>query len=99
MRRDVVLGADVGTSGLKLVALGVDGTVVAEAESGYEPQAPLPGWAQCDVRTWRRRLHVTLADMAAALAGTRVHALGLSGQMHGAVLIDAGGQALGPALL
>ena len=99
MPRDVVLGADVGTSGLKLVALDAGGEVVAEAESDYEPDRPRPGWAQSDVRTWRRRLEVTLARISPSLAGTRVRALGLSGQMHGAVLVDAGGRALGPALL
>jgi len=99
MSRDVVLGADVGTSGLKLVALGVDGAVVAEAESGYQPESPRPGWAQSEVGTWRRRLDVTMAEIATALAGARVRALGLSGQMHGAVLTDACGRPLGPALL
>jgi len=99
MSREIVLGADVGTSGLKLVALDTAGAVVAEAESGYRPESPRPGWAQSDVGTWRRRLDVTMAEIAPALAGARVRGLGLSGQMHGAVLVDAGGRPLGPALL
>lgn len=96
---DVLLGADLGTSGLKLVALGLDGSVVAEVEAGYAVQRPHPGWAQIEVPTWRRALDDALAQVDAALSGIRVRALGLSGQMHGAVLVDADGVALAPALL
>jgi xylulokinase len=96
--RDVVLGADLGTSGLKVVALGDDGAVVAEAEAGYEPDRPRPGWAQSDVGTWLRALGTAL-DGLGPLPGARVRGLGLSGQMHGAVLVDERGAALAPALL
>jgi xylulokinase len=97
--REVVLGADVGTSGLKLVALDPAGTVVAEAESDYEPDRPRPGWAQSDVGTWVRALDDALRAVAGRLPGTRVRGLGLSGQMHGAVLVDAAGRPVAPALL
>jgi xylulokinase len=96
---DVLLGADLGTSGLKLVALDEAGAVVAEAEAGYEVDRPGPGRAETDVRVWRRALDQTLAAVASDLAGNRVRALGFAGQMHGAVLVDAKGAALRPALL
>ena len=96
---DVLLGADLGTSGLKLVALDEQGATVAEAERGYEPVRPQPGWAESDVATWRAALGEALAALTPALTGRRVRALGLSGQMHGAVLVDAGGTALRPAVL
>ncbi|WP_369139895.1 FGGY family carbohydrate kinase [Modestobacter versicolor] len=95
----VVLGADLGTSGLKAVALDAGGTVVAEAEAGYPVDRPRPGWAQTEVAVWRRALDDALAALTGQLAGRPVAALGLSGQMHGAVLVDAAGSALGPALL
>ncbi|MPQ99879.1 carbohydrate kinase [Modestobacter sp. I12A-02628] len=97
--RDVVLGADLGTSGLKLAALDGDGAVVAEAEVGYDVDTPAPGWAQTEVATWRAALDRALAEVAPALTGHRVAGLGLSGQMHGAVLVDDAGTALAPALL
>ncbi|MGY1604318.1 FGGY family carbohydrate kinase [Geodermatophilus sp. SYSU D00815] len=93
-----MLGADVGTSGLKVVALAADGTVVAEAEAGYEPDRPQPGWAQNDVGTWAGALEEGLGRLDLP-AGARVLGLGLSGQMHGAVLVDRAGAALTPALL
>jgi xylulokinase len=95
---DVLLGADLGTSALKLVALDGAGAVVTEAESAYSYDAPRPGWAQVEVAVWRRAFDEALAALALP-AGSRVRGLGFSGQMHGAVLLDADGAAVHPALL
>jgi xylulokinase len=95
----VVLGADLGTSGLKLAALDPDGAVVAESEAGYPVDRPQPGWAQTEVAVWRAALDDALAALAGSLGDRPVAALGLSGQMHGAVLVDEAGAALAPALL
>ncbi|MFW3171061.1 xylulokinase [Geodermatophilus sp. CPCC 206100] len=95
----VLLGADVGTSGLKLVALDQAGRVVAEGEAGYDLDRPQPGWAETHPVVWRRALDDALAQVTPALAGRRVAGLGLSGQMHGTVLVDAAGAALAPAVL
>ena len=99
MPEDVLLGADLGTSGLKLLALDRAGRVVAEAERGYPVDRSAPDRAETEVRVWRHAFDEALAAVAPALAGVRVLALGLSGQMHGAVLVDADGRALRPALL
>lgn len=96
---DLLLGVDLGTSGLKVVALDDAGTTVAEAERAYELHRPRPAWAESDVATWRAALGEALAELAPALGGRRVRALGLAGQMHGAVLVDGTGTALRPALL
>ncbi|MGY1833726.1 FGGY family carbohydrate kinase [Blastococcus sp. SYSU DS0510] len=95
----VFLGADLGTSGLKLVALDDGGAVVAEAESPYGYDRPAPDRAEIDVAVWRRALDRALADLAPALGGARVRALGLSGQMHGTVLVDAASAPVRPAVL
>ena len=99
MPDDVLLGADLGTSGLKLVALDPSGQVVAETERGYPVDRPAPDRAETDVATWRHAFDEALAAVAPALAGSRVRALGIAGQMHGAVLVDDAGRALRPALL
>ncbi len=96
---DILLGADLGTSGLKLVALDGAGAVVAEAESGYPVERPAPDRAEGDVGAWRRAFDEALAGVLAGLDGAPIRAVGLSGQMHGAVLVDAGGKVLRPALL
>jgi xylulokinase len=96
---DVLLGADLGTSGLKLVALDTAGGVVAGAECAYSVDRPAPARAEIDVRTWRAAFDDALAALVPQLAGARVRALGISGQMHGAVLVDDHGVALRPAVL
>jgi xylulokinase len=95
----VFLGADLGTSGLKLVALDGAGAVVAEAERAYAYDSPAPGRAEIDLRVWRTAFDAVTAELVAALDGRPVRALGLSGQMHGVVLVDAAGRPLRPALL
>ncbi|ADB76764.1 xylulose kinase [Geodermatophilus obscurus DSM 43160] len=95
----VLLGADLGTSGVKVVALDPSGAVLGEGESGYEVDRPRPGWAQTDPAVWRRALDDVLVQLAPALTGRRVAGLGLSGQMHGTVLVDDTGIPLGPAVL
>ncbi|MGY1693395.1 MULTISPECIES: FGGY family carbohydrate kinase [unclassified Geodermatophilus] len=95
----VLLGADLGTSGLKLVALGEDGRLVAEAEAGYPVEQPHEGWAECAVGTWRAAFDDALARLLPLLGGRPVAGLGLAGQMHGTVLVDDGGTALAPAVL
>ncbi|MGY1653018.1 FGGY family carbohydrate kinase [Geodermatophilus sp. SYSU D01119] len=96
---DLLLGADLGTSGLKLAALDTAGSTVAEAEVGYAVDSPEPGWAETAVATWRTALDDALDQLAPSLAGHAVRGLGLSGQMHGVVLVDDDGAALAPALL
>ncbi|WP_138760585.1 FGGY family carbohydrate kinase [Modestobacter altitudinis] len=95
----VVVGVDLGTSGLKLAALDADGAVVAESEADYPVDRPQPGWAQTDVAVWRTALDDAVAALTGRLGDRPVAAVGLSGQMHGAVLVDAAGTALAPAVL
>ncbi|HET6392329.1 MAG TPA: FGGY family carbohydrate kinase [Blastococcus sp.] len=99
MGGEVLLGADLGTSGLKVVALDLAGIVVAEAEQAYAYGRPAPGWAEIDVATWCTALDVALEALAAQLGDARVLGFGFSGQMHGAVLVGDDGTALRPALL
>jgi xylulokinase len=96
---DVLLGADLGTSGLKLVALDLAGAVVAEAESSYPVHRPAPDRAEGDVGEWRRAFDDALATLLPRIPGATVRALGIAGQMHGAVLVGADGVPLRPPLL
>ena len=95
----VFLGADLGTSGLKLAALDDGGAVVAEVEAGYDVVRPEAGWAESSVEEWTAALRSGLTELTPRLSGRRVAGLGFAGQMHGAVLVDGGGHAVGPALL
>jgi xylulokinase len=98
---NVTLGLDVGTSGLKAVALDAAGRVVAEAGATYELLTPRPGWTEQRPQDWLSGARTALRDLSAQLRAVNAIpvALGLSGQMHGLVPLDAQGEVLRPALL
>ncbi len=94
----VLVGLDVGTSGVKGIALGEDGAVLARAERGYALATPRAGWAEQDPEAWWGASEAALAELGAA-TGERPAALGLSGQMHGLVALDESDRPLRPAIL
>ena len=96
-RPESVLGLDIGTSGVKGLALDSGGRVLAAAEAGYELSTPRPGWAEQDPEDWWEAASAVLARLQAD-AG-RPAGIGLSGQMHGLVALDATDRVLRPAIL
>jgi xylulokinase len=89
-----LVGLDVGTTGVKAVAISSRGEVLARAERGYALSTPQPGWAEQDPEDWWRASQAALADL-----GTEPAAIGLSGQMHGLVALDREDRVLRPAIL
>ena len=94
----MLLGIDLGTSSVKVLLQGVDGTVVGEASRAYPVLAPRPGWSETDPEAWWTAVIGAVRQAVGARRGD-VEAIGLSGQMHGVVLTGAQGQALRPAVL
>lgn len=95
----IVVGLDLGTSGLKGLALGEDGSIIAEAEADCEISSPHRTWAEADALVWTRAVEQVLAELRPHLDGHQVAALGVDGQMHGVVLVDADGSPTRPAVL
>ncbi len=94
MARDpTFVGLDVGTTGVKGVAIAPDGRVLAAAEEVYELSIPRPGWAEQDPEDWWRAGERALGSLPEATA------IGLSGQMHGLVVLDRHDRVLRPAIL
>jgi xylulokinase len=89
-----LVGLDVGTTGVKAVAISPRGKVLGSAERGYALSTPQPGWAEQDPEDWWRASQAALADL-----GTDPAAIGLSGQMHGLVALDRSDRVLRPAIL
>src|SRR3972149_7028124 len=88
----VVLGLDVSTTATKAILVGGDGAIRGVSAGEYETSHPEPLWSEQDPGLWweaaRQAIRVALAD-----SGTRpeaVAAVGLTGQMHGLVLLDDG---------
>jgi xylulokinase len=89
----LVVGIDVGTSGLKAIALSESGAVVARTERTYPLSTPQPGWSEQNPDHW-----VSAArDALAALP--EPEGIGFSGQMHGLVSLDANESVIRPAIL
>jgi xylulokinase len=89
-----LVGLDVGTTGVKAIAISADGAVLARAEHGYPLVTPRPGWSEQDPEDWWRASEAALAELEVEPA-----AIGLSGQMHGLVALDEHGRVLRPAIL
>jgi xylulokinase len=88
----VLIGLDVGTTGVKGVAITEDGEVAATASETYPLSTPRPGWAEQDPEDWWRAAQACLARLPEG-------PVGLSGQMHGLVVLDGAGAPLRPAIL
>lgn len=93
------LGVDVGTSGVKAVLVSPDGEVKASAITALQMSTPQPGWAEQEPDAWWNATHAAIKTALAARPGVHVTAVGLSGQMHSSVFLDAEGQVIRPALL
>ena len=96
MGSPVLVGLDVGTTGVKALALSPDGDVLATATRGYALSTPRPGWAEQDPDDWLRAAESALDEVA---AGREIAGIGLSGQMHGLVVLDDAGSVIRPAIL
>jgi xylulokinase len=92
MTQDALVGLDVGTTGVKAVAISPDGRVLASASAEYALSTPRPGWAEQDPEDWWRAAQACLARLPEG-------PIGLSGQMHGLVVLDAEDRVLRPAIL
>jgi xylulokinase len=95
------LGIDLGTSGVKIIILDDNDMLVAQASSALEVSRPEPLWSEQDPSAWWQATNNAINELqkkhSDALA--TVKAIGLSGQMHGATLLDKHNQVIRPAIL
>jgi len=96
-----LVGIDVGTSGTKTLLCDDSGKILASATEEYPCQHPRPLWSEQHPEDWWKAAAKSVRRVLAAsgVSGDQVQGIGLSGQMHGAVLLDAAGKVLRPAIL
>ena len=95
------LGLDCGTSGLKALLIDENGAPGPSVSRAYSPDRPKPGWSEQDPDVWRDAMAGAISDLRTAnpKALGAVRAIGFSGQMHGAVLLDRADKPIRPAIL
>ena len=97
-----LVGVDLGTSSVKVVVTDPEGQALGTATRPYAVESPNAGWTESDPRAWWRETVTAVRDAVAEArsggAGSP-SALGLSGQMHGVVLVDAQLEPVRPAIL
>jgi xylulokinase len=95
------LGIDTSTTGSKALLVDERGEVVAVASSPHSLQTPRPLWSEQDPHEWWGAVSASTRSVLerAGIGGERIGAVGLTGQMHGLVLLDGAGEVLRPAIL
>src|SRR5579885_951832 len=96
------LGIDVGTGGTRALVIDSSGNVIASASAEHQHFAsPRPGWAEQDPRDWWKACGsaVRQALSTSGIKAEDIACVGFSGQMHGAVLLDAGDEVVRPAII
>ena len=93
------LGLDLGTSGVKAVLIDRAGTIVGQASAPLEVSTPHPLWSEQDPEDWWRATRSALAALGGSHDLGAIQAIGVAGQMHGAVLLSEDGRVLRPCIL
>ncbi len=99
---DLLVGLDVGTSGLKAIAIDRDrGHVVAQAAHDYPLSTPRPCWAEQESTDFEEGAVFALRALVEQLGPKKafIRSIGVTGQMHSAVLLDEANQPVRPAIL
>ena len=95
------LGIDTSTTSSKALLIDANGEVIAVASSPHTLQTPKPLWSEQNPLEWWDAVSASVKSVLekAGISGERVAAIGLTGQMHGLVLLDQAGNVLRPAIL
>ena len=100
MKTPHILAIDVGTSALKAVLYAENGRFLTASAQRYSYQTPQPGWAEADPGDWWNALVTAVSELRTHHWNLQtVQAIGLTGQMHTPVLLDAAGKVLPPTIL
>ncbi|MCL1887450.1 MAG: FGGY family carbohydrate kinase, partial [Kiritimatiellaeota bacterium] len=100
MTQSIFIGIDTGTQGTKVIAFDrAEGRVVAGAHSGYAVEEDAHGSREQSPQLWLDAIRACFREIFAIVNPATVRAVGVSGQQHGCVALDAAGNVLRPAKL
>lgn len=93
------LGIDLGTSSVKVLVVDAAGGVLGAGQAGYPVQRPHPGFAEQDPDAWWQATRLATRRALTAAGKPNIAAVGVTGQMHGTVLLDRHDSPLAPAII
>ena len=93
------IGVDLGTSGLKMLLVAADGTILAENTQGYPVSYPHPGWSEQAPEDWFSAVLKGLKELLNGQDKSLVKGISFGGQMHGLVALDKDDNVIRPAIL
>jgi xylulokinase len=94
-----LLGIDLGTSAVKAVVVDDAGRVLGHGTAEIPIETPAPGWAEQRIEDWETATQRAVHQALEAAGAGAIDGIGLSGQMHGTVLLDRARRPLGPAII
>lgn len=98
---EYLIGIDVGTSATKTVMFDKKGNMIASASREYPLYQPQNGWAEQNPEDWRDAVLATVEEVVnkAGAGKDEVKGVGISGQMHGLVMLDEAGEVIRPSII
>ena len=93
------IGADLGTSALKLLLVDTDGNIVNSVSKTYDVSFPNPGWSEQNPEDWWTALVDGVRDLTVNIDVSLIRGIGVGGQMHGLVILDENDNVIRPAIL
>ena len=93
------IGADLGTSSLKLMLVGEDGSIAASASRSYEVSYVKDGWSEQSPHDWWEAFLSGAKELIAGCDASQIAGIGFGGQMHGLVVLDENDEVIRPTIL
>ena len=93
------IGADMGTSGLKLLLVDAEGKILNSVTQNYEVHYPKPGWSEQNPEDWWEAFVSGMNQLLSGVDKSCVKGLSVAGQMHGLVILDKDDKVIRPAIL
>ena len=93
------IGADLGTSSLKLLLLDSDGNILNKAVKNYGVSYPAPGWSEQDPSLWWSAFAGGVKELICGFDASLISGIGIGGQMHGLVALDKDDNVIRPCIL
>lgn len=93
------IGADLGTSALKLLLVDNCGEIVKTVTKSYPVQYPNPGWSEQNPEDWWNAFLSGVIELTIEIDASQIKGIGVGGQMHGLVILDKYDNVIRPAIL